>query len=86
MKVKHFRPFFGNYIHICLDEKRLVLPVKLTQSSLDAVSDDRVANLLAHGKTQPGSCRRRVLPKQKEMRRVQLESASVELHKLRTSA
>jgi hypothetical protein len=86
VKVKHFRPFFGNYVNICLDEKRLVLPVKLTQSSLDAVSDDRVANLLADGKTQPRTCRRRILPEQQEMRSMKFECARVELSKLRTPA
>ena len=84
VKVKHFRPFFGHDIDICLYEKWLVLPVKLTQSSLDAVSDNCIANLLAHGETQPGSCRCRVLPKQQEVRRVHFQGTRVELSKLGT--
>jgi hypothetical protein len=86
VKVKHFRPFFGNYVHICHDEKWLILPVKLTQSSFDTIPDYSVAHFLADSKTQARACRRRILPEQKEMGRVQFESASVELHKLRTAA
>ncbi len=54
MKVKHLRPFLGNDIEIGRDEKRLVLPVILPQSSLDTVSDYGVPYLLAHGKPNPG--------------------------------
>jgi hypothetical protein len=82
VKVKHFRPFFGNDVNICLYEKRLVLPVKFAQPSLDAVSDYGVANLLAHGKAQPGTTRRRILPEQQKVRRVHLRSARVELQEL----
>ena len=85
MKVKHFRPFFGNYVDICLYEKWLILPIKFAQPSLDAVSDNRVAHLLAHGETEPGTGRSRVLPKQQEVRRMQLRCARVELHKLGAS-
>ena len=86
VKVKHFRPFFGNDVDVGLNEKRLILPVKLTQPSLDTVSRYGVAHLLAHGETQPGTRRRRVLPKQQEVRRVQLQRARVELRKLGTPA
>jgi hypothetical protein len=81
VKVKHFRPFFGNDVDICLYEKRLVLPVKFAQPSLDAVSDNGVAHLLAHSETQAGTACR-ILPEQKEVRRVHFQGTRVELQKL----
>jgi len=82
VKVKHFRPFFGNDVDIGLYEKRLVVPVKFTQPSLDAVSDNCVAHFFTHGETDPRAIRRGLLPKQQKMRRVQFLGARVELQKL----
>jgi len=81
VKVKHFRPFFGNDVDIGLYEERLVVPVEFTQPSLDAVSDNCVAHFLAHGETNPRAIRLSSLPEQQEMGRVQLLSARIELQK-----
>lgn len=82
MKVKHFRPFLGNDINICLHKKRLVLPVKLPQSSLDAVPYYGVAHFLAHGEADPGAGGFPVLPEQKKVRGVHLVGVRVELREL----
>jgi len=86
VKVKHFRPFFGDDIDICRDEKRLVLPVKLTQPSLYAVPDHRVAYLFAHRETQARTCRSSVPPEYEEMRGMHLGGTGTELHEFRTPA
>lgn len=85
VKVKHFRPFFGDDVEICRYEKRLVLPVKFPESSLDAVSDDRVPHLLAHGEADPGAGFL-ILPEQQKMLGVHLRCSFVELQELRTFA